>query len=93
MCFKSHGRRLFLRGWAYFQLAFNWGRVPIRTAYDQIGNEDAARAASADDVWAVAEDDFKKAETLLPATWDDANIGRATSGAARRISWQVVSIQ
>lgn len=79
---KAIGDAYFLRGWAYFQLAFNWGKVPLRTKYNQLGNEDAPRAASADDVWAVAEQDFKMAETLLPATWDEDNVGRATSGAA-----------
>lgn len=79
---KSVGEAYFLRGWAYSQLAFYWGRVPIRTTYNQVGKEDAPRAAMVEDVWAVAEADFKQAQTLLPASWDNDNIGRATSGAA-----------
>ncbi len=79
---KAIGDAYFLRGWAYTQLAFYWGRVPIRTSYDQTGNEDEPRAASAADVWAVAESDLKNAELLLPAAWDPANLGRATAGAA-----------
>jgi hypothetical protein len=79
---RSMGEAYFLRGYAYFQLAFYWGKVPIRKTYDQSNNINAPRAASADDVWAVAEDDFKKAQALLPEKWDDANVGRATSGAA-----------
>jgi hypothetical protein len=79
---KAVGDAYFLRGWAYTQLAFYWGKVPLRTVFDQTGNEDEPRAANASDVWAVAESDLKNAELLLPATWDAPNLGRATSGAA-----------
>jgi len=79
---RSMGEAYFLRGYAYFQLAFYWGRVPIRITFDQSNNVNAPRAATTEDVWAVAEGDFKQAQTLLPSTWDDANVGRATSGAA-----------
>src|SRR5665213_1969414 len=44
---KAMGDAYFLRGWAYTQLAFYWGRVPIRISYDQLGNEDAPRSATA----------------------------------------------
>lgn len=79
---QSIGEAYFIRGWAYTQLAFYWGRVPLRTTYDQTGNEDAPRSETVEEVWAVAEADFKKAQTLLPSSWDDSNLGRATSGAA-----------
>lgn len=79
---QSMGEAYFLRGYAYFQLAFYWGKVPIRTTFDQSNNINAPRAASADDVWAIAENDFKQAQTLLPEKWDDANVGRAAKGAA-----------
>lgn len=79
---QSMGEARFLRGWAYFHLAFNWGRVPIRTSFNQVGNEDAPRANSVADVWAIAEDDFKYAERLLPVSWVKEELGRATKGAA-----------
>jgi hypothetical protein len=79
---QSMGEAYFLRGYAYFQLAFYWGRVPIRTTFDQAGNEDAPRSASADIVWAQAEKDLKTAKELLPDSWDTKNIGRATYGSA-----------
>ncbi|SEL13757.1 RagB/SusD family nutrient uptake outer membrane protein [Parapedobacter koreensis] len=79
---ESIGEAYFLRGWAYTQLAFYWGRVPLRTSYDQTGNEDAKRTDTEEEVWAVAEADFKQAQNLLPPSWDDNNRGRATSGAA-----------
>jgi starch-binding outer membrane protein, SusD/RagB family len=78
----SQGEAYFLRGYSYFQLAFYWGRVPIRTSFDQAGNEDAPRAATVEIVWAQAEKDLKAAQELLPDSWDSENIGRATNGSA-----------
>jgi hypothetical protein len=78
----SSGEAYFLRGYAYAQLAFYWGKVPLRTSFDQSNNINAPRAVSVDSVWAVAEQDFKMAQSLLPETWDAANTGRATRGAA-----------
>jgi hypothetical protein len=79
---QSMGQAYFLRGWAYTQLAFYWGRVPIRVEYDQTGKEDVPRSNTVDEVWAVAENDFKQAQSLLPPSWGAADLGRATSGAA-----------
>ncbi|MEO6961589.1 MAG: RagB/SusD family nutrient uptake outer membrane protein [Puia sp.] len=79
---QSMGEAYFLRGYAYSQLAFYWGKVPIRISFDQSNNINAPRSASADDVWAVAEGDLKQAQIMLPEKWDDSNIGRATKGSA-----------
>ena len=79
---KSQGEGYFMRGWAYSQLAFCFGRVPMRTTYDQAGNEDAPRSATVDIVWAQAEKDLKAAQALLPESWDATNTGRATKGSA-----------
>lgn len=70
----------FLRGWAYSQLAFHWGSVPLRTSFTIEGNGDLPRSP-VEDIWAQAEADFKQAQTLLPESWDEAFLGRATSGA------------
>jgi len=78
---RALGDAYFLRGWAYSQLAFHWGSVPLRTSFVTEGNGDAPRAP-AEAVWAQAEADFKQAQTLLPESWDPAFLGRATSGAA-----------
>ena len=78
----SMGEAYFLRGYAYSQLAFYWGKVPIRTSFDQSNNVNAPRSATVDEVWAIAEGDFKQAQALLPEKWDDANVGRATKGSA-----------
>lgn len=82
MVTRSIGEAYFLRGWSYTMLAFNFGRVPLRLQYDQSGNETASRSNTVDEVWAVAEDDFKQAQSLLPASWSGDDLGRATAGAA-----------
>ncbi|MGL6267238.1 MAG: RagB/SusD family nutrient uptake outer membrane protein, partial [Chitinophagaceae bacterium] len=81
---RSLGEVYFLRGWAYSQLAFYYGRVPLRLTYNQAGNEDAPRANTVDEVWDVAESDFKKAKNLLPevSSYTSKELGRATKGAA-----------
>lgn len=81
---RSLGEAYFLRGWAYTQLAFYWGRVPLRLTYDQTGNEDAPRTETVKEVWDVAESDFKTAIDLLPdvSTYTSKDLGRATKGAA-----------
>jgi starch-binding outer membrane protein, SusD/RagB family len=78
----SLGQAYFLRGWAYSQLAFYWGRVPIRKGFDQTANIDAPRSTTVDEVWAVAEADFKIAQTLLPESYSSTEKGRATKFAA-----------
>lgn len=78
----SLGQAHFLRGWAYSQLAFNWGRVPIRIGFNQSENIDAPRSKTVDEVWAVAEADYKKAQTLLPESYSVTEKGRATKLAA-----------
>lgn len=78
---KSMGDAYFLRGWAYMQLAFYWGDVPLRTTYTIEGNGDASRTP-VDQIWAQAESDLKEAQNRLPDAWDPAFLGRATKGAA-----------
>ena len=83
---RSLGEAYFLRGWAYSQLAFHYGRVPLRLQYNQAGIEDAPRTSSVEEVWAVAEGDLIKAKDLLPevSTYvgNPLLIGRASKGSA-----------
>lgn len=81
---RSIGEAYFLRGWAYSELAFYYGRVPIRTEFDQAGKEDAPRAETVDAVWAIAESDFKQAQLLLPeaSSYSATDKGRASKGSA-----------
>jgi len=72
----------FLRAYAYLNLVFCWGRVPLITTYDSsIANPYPHRAAVAD-VWAFVEQSLNAAIPNLPVTYDAADLGRATQGAA-----------
>lgn len=78
---RYKGEASFFRGWAYFQLVNNWGRVPLRLIYDQTNNIDAPRT-DVDKIWKVAEDDLKKAIAVLPVSYESKDLGRVTKGAA-----------
>jgi hypothetical protein len=80
---RSRGEAYFLRGWAYLNLAFYWGDVPIRLSFDQSNNIDAP-LSSASQVWSVAESDLKIAQSVLKDVTDypASELGRATKGSA-----------
>jgi starch-binding outer membrane protein, SusD/RagB family len=76
------GEMLFLRGFSHFQLWNFFGVAPVinkRINADSLlypGNSSGTQLLDA----AIA--DFVAAAALLPASWDAANLGRATKGAA-----------
>ncbi len=70
----------FLRGYAYFMLVNNYGRVPLRLDY-ALAVQDAPRAPLAE-IWAAIEADFTAAVTGLPVAYAPSDLGRATQGAA-----------
>lgn len=72
----------FLRGFAYFYLANLLGDVPLQknSTFEQ-GNFQIGRTPQAE-VYAFVEADFRAAANDLPISYDAANIGRATQGAA-----------
>ena len=72
----------FLRGFAYFNLIRAFGGVPLillpKSAKD---SRDDARA-SEDECWNQVIKDFSDAANGLPVSYDQANVGRVTKGAA-----------
>jgi hypothetical protein len=75
----------FMRAWHYFYLVQYYGRVPIITTPVDVTNEEERspkRAASVTDVWTQIEKDLTEAIPDLPTMYNDANVGRATKGAA-----------
>lgn len=74
------GEAYFLRAWAYFELVNIWGRVPIRT-FENSTEAQVPRSNTAD-IWSIVENNLDEAINRLPVSWDDANTGRATKGAA-----------
>jgi hypothetical protein len=71
-----------MRGFAYWYLVNLYGNVPLVTNTAQSSDDFFPSQASPEDVWAQIIADFAQAESLLPASWDGANIGRPTSGSA-----------
>ncbi|MFV5683817.1 RagB/SusD family nutrient uptake outer membrane protein [Flavobacterium sp. GB2R13] len=76
----------FIRGLLYFQAVRLWGGVPIVLHEPTSINVESLKSnrASVDAVYAQIISDLKDAENL-PSTYTGANVGRATSGAAKAI--------
>jgi hypothetical protein len=70
-----------LRGFAYFNLVTNWGRVPLKLTYEDSKVNSAPRA-SVESVWAIVESEFTMAIPDLPVAYSADELGRATKGAA-----------
>lgn len=70
-----------LRGFAYFNLVTNWGRVPVKLTYEESQVNSTPRSSVAD-VWKLVESEFTLAIPDLPVTYAASQKGRATKGAA-----------
>lgn len=80
----------FLRALSYFNAVRIWGGIPLVTK--EIASIDESLSygrASVTDVYAQIEQDLTEAEAVLPATYATADLGRATSGAAKAILGKV----
>lgn len=78
------GEAKFMRAMFYYHLVSLWGNVPIML--EPSTPEDKPETSPMADVWAQIEADLMDAVTALPDVYDDpANLGRATSGAARTL--------
>ena len=82
------GEARFMRAWAYYELATIFGGGPIYTSFVQSVDGSAGRS-TADEMYAVSIEDLKFAETNLPATYPNADRGRATKGAALMLAARV----
>jgi hypothetical protein len=76
------GEAYILRAWAYHYLAMQYGGMPlIATSVTADEAKKIARSTKAQTL-AFAEEDYKKAATLLPVAWPAVKLGRATKYAA-----------
>ncbi len=75
------GEAMFMRGLFYYYLAAYWGNVPI-LLHTSVATDRTAPNAPRAEVWAQVQADCAQAATMLPASYDAANVGRATRGAA-----------
>lgn len=74
----------FLRGYFYFELARNFGGVPLLTHFMMPEEVIGIKRSSLEDTYKFIEDDLKAAAEILPkrSEYAPADLGRATSGAA-----------
>lgn len=74
----------FLRGYFYFELARNFGGVPLITSFQLPEEVQGVKRASLEDIYKFIEDDLKAAADVLPkrSEYSNSDMGRATSGAA-----------
>jgi len=72
----------FLRALYYFNLVRYFGGVPLVTKLESI-NDALGPRASVEEVYTQIIDDLKIAETVLPVTYGEADLARATKGAAK----------
>ncbi len=78
--FEAEAR--FMRGHFYFILATQFGTPPlVKESITSLENTRIGNS-SPGEILDFVEQDFQFAQDNLPAVWDDANVGRATSGAA-----------
>lgn len=86
------GEAKFLRGMAYFRLLNCWGAVPYYDETCDINEEFAtldAPRTPAEEIRRHVIDDLTEAIEKLPVKWDDADLGRATRGAAYALRGKV----
>lgn len=86
------GEAKFLRGMAYFRMLNCWGAVPYYDETCDINEEFAtldAPRTPAEEIRGHVIDDLTEAIEKLPVKWDDADLGRATRGAAYALRGKV----
>lgn len=76
------GELFFLRSLNYFWLNRAFGGV---TPVFEVGKDANIKRATEDEIYEQLKTDLLKAIEFLPEDYDDANLGRATKGAARTL--------
>ncbi|MFP4096389.1 MAG: RagB/SusD family nutrient uptake outer membrane protein [Cyclobacteriaceae bacterium] len=76
------GEALFLRGWMFWRLWNIFGTAPIVTERITLLEDAYPSGSQGTELLDQAIMDMEEAADLLPDTWDDANLGRATRNSA-----------
>lgn len=82
---QYEGEAHFLRALAYFNIVRLWGAAPL--ILKPVGAAEAATYGRAPvaDIYQAIETDLKDAASMLPSSYNDDNLGRATSVAAEAL--------
>ena len=84
------GEAKFLRALYYWHLATVFGEVPLILEADPSDLDKSAVAKSSNDaIYQQMITDLQEAESALPAEYNEANVGRATKGAAQALLGKV----
>ena len=86
------GEARFLRAIHYYNLVLGYGGLPLYEEVPSVGDEPLPRT-SQEETWNFIISDFQAAAAALPATYDPANQGRATSGAANAMLARIAALQ
>lgn len=76
------GEALALRAFAYWNLGWQFGGVPLFDKVLSVGEVLQVKRSTQDETFTFAEADYKAAIALLPPSWSGKNLGRATKYAA-----------
>ncbi len=82
----------FIRAYSYFRLVRAFGDVPLRLHVPKDASEYNIPRSPKADVWAAIEQDLNDA-AALPASYNGADVGRITSGAALALHAKVALYQ
>jgi hypothetical protein len=74
------GEGKFIRALLYYNLVTLYQNVPLITTLPS--SSDRPAAATPEEIWAQIEKDASEAKAVLPVSYDGADVGRATKGAA-----------
>ncbi|HKJ32934.1 MAG TPA: RagB/SusD family nutrient uptake outer membrane protein [Balneolales bacterium] len=76
------GEAKFLRAYFYFDLLNNFKNIPIILTVPKDNSEYSVPQSTPDQAWSQIIKDLKDAAAVLPTSYDAANLGRVTKGAA-----------
>jgi starch-binding outer membrane protein, SusD/RagB family len=76
------GEALFLRGMTYMYTVLFFNHIPLITEPPKSSDDFFPSQVEPSVIWEQVYKDLDQASKMLPATYDDANKGRATKGAA-----------
>lgn len=79
------GEAYALRAWAYWNLAWQFGGVPLIDRTLTVEETKTIKRSTQEESFAFAERDLKEAINLLPEKWTGANAGRVTKYAAQSL--------
>ncbi|MFT3932577.1 MAG: RagB/SusD family nutrient uptake outer membrane protein [Chitinophagaceae bacterium] len=79
---RYKGEAKFVRAYSYFRLLRAFGNIPLILKVPVTSAELNPPQVDSSKVWAAIEQDLTDAAAALPQSYDAANVGRATKGAA-----------